>query len=431
MKIHLMMLAVCLWGIGTAQAQVQEKEKEYIQKQTEVPKAMDFSKIFEQKETERDEYAAWQKQRQEKLRERLERAEALEKAVDPDAYIVGPEDIFSFNVWELGIESLLKVNPEGKLLIPSAGEVRVDGKTLAEVQDLVLSRADSYFRKSRVTFTLEGLRFFRVHVVGEVQFPGTYVAQAVDRISEMITEAGGTTEWAWKGGVELRREGLPVHRFDLSRFEQEGILDEDLYVNGGDVIYVPPITLSSDWVTLEGDLEHAGTYQIAPDEALLDFLNRVRALNRNTDLGKIVVVRPDTTENGGSVQRTFTPYEPGRGSGGPFLLRNRDRVVLPSRYVYVKGSVRLPGAYPFSMHLTAKDYAGMAGGDFRSGNIKSVRVFHVRTGKTEKGPDARVEPGDVVHLNPSWNFRFENYIRIIPTITSLILAAKAAGFLGD
>ena len=39
------------------------------------------------------------------------------------------------------------------------------------------------------------------------------------------------------------------------------------------------------------------------------------------------------------------------------------------------------------------------------------------------------EAGDVVHLHPSMNIRLESYIRIIPTIRSLILAAYAAGIL--
>ena len=73
----------------------------------------------------------------------------------------------------------------------------------------------------------------------------------------------------------------------------------------------------------------------------------------------------------------------------------------------------------------------MAGGDYRSGGIKGVKVYHVRTQKTEKGPDVLVEPGDVVHLNPGWSERFRNYFQIVSVITSLILAAEVAGLLGN
>jgi protein involved in polysaccharide export with SLBB domain len=417
---------------GTLQAQIQEKEKEYIQKQSEIPKAVDFSKIFESEKTKREEFDTWWRQRETKLQERLSRQEALEQAVDPNEYVVGPDDIFSFNVWEMDLQLFIKVSPEGKLLVPSVGEVDVDGKKLADVQALVLKMASKNFKNSSITLSLEALRFFRVHVVGEVKYPGTFVAQAVDRISEMIKEAGGVSEWAWKGEIELRRQGEPVHYFNLTEFEQEGRLEDDLFVNGGDIIYVPPMKPGQNLVAVEGDLEHSGTYQVFYQEKLLDFLYRIRALKRNTDLSKIMVVRPAGDETADlSENRYFTPFMHTDTSHADFYLENNDRVVLPSRYVYVKGNVRLPGAYPYVLNLKAKDYAGMAGGDFRSGSIKNVKVYHVRTGRSEKGSDILVEPGDVVHLSSSWNFRFENYIRIIPTITSLILAAKAAGIFGD
>ena len=359
--------------------------------------------------------------------------EALERAVDPEKYIVGPGDIFSFNVWGIVDRQIpIPVSPEGKLLVPSVGEIEVDGKTLEDVQSLVLSQAATTYENSKISLTLEALRVFRVHVVGEVEYPSTYVAQAVDRISEMIVEAGGVTERGWKRGIELRHPDGTRDYFDLTAFEQEGDLSQNLFVNGGDVVYVPPIGVGKDIVNVEGDLENSGTYKIYPGEKLLGFLQRIRVLKRNTDLSRIRVLRSDK-RNGEGSQRELSlyPFSKRNSIDLDFSLQDGDRVILPQNYVYVKGAVRNPGPYPFVLNLTAKDYAGMAGGDYRSGSIKSVRVYHVRDGKTEKGPDVLVEAGDIVHLNPSWNHRFENYIRIIPVITSLIIAAKVAGVFGE
>ena len=103
-------------------------------------------------------------------------------------------------------------------------------------------------------------------------------------------------------------------------------------------------------------------------EKLMTFLQRIRALKRNTDLTKIMVIRND-----GNEANYLTPFENGENYKPDFILETDDRIILPSQYVYVKGAVRIPGAYPFVFNLTAKEYAGMAGGDFRSGNIKKVR----------------------------------------------------------
>lgn len=420
--------ALFFWGVLGAQVL---DEEEGGRKQSSIPKAVDFSKVFEKETMTREEFEVWKREREARLRERLSQVEALECAVDPDTYIVGPGDIFSFNIWGALEEQVpLIVSPEGKLLVPSVGEIDVDRRPLSEVQALVLEKASSYYEKSRVTLTLEALRFFRVHVVGEVEYPGTYVAQAVDRVSSMIAEAGGVTEWAWKRGIELRHPDGRIDFFDLAAFEQEGNLEQDLFVNGGSVVYVPPIGLGKSLVKVEGDLESAGVYQIFRDETLLAFLQRIRVLERNTDLSKIAVIRREDASEGQGTD-CILPFADADSLGVDCPLQDGDRVVLPSKYVYVKGSVQHPGAYPYVLNLTAKDYAGMAGGDYRSGGIKGVKVYHARTKKTEKGPNILVEPGDVVHLNPGWNERFRNYIQFIPVITSLILAAEAAGLLGN
>ena len=419
------------WCVGYAQ-QLSEEERQ-LKKEIITPKVVDFSRILEKEELTREDFELWKRQKELKLQERLSMVEALEQAIDPEKYIVGPGDIFSFNLWgPMEMKYPITVNPEGKLLVPSVGEIDVDGLSLQNTQKLVIGKSEPFYEKSKITLTLEALRFFRIHVVGEVLFPGTYVAQNIDRISELITEAGGVTEWAWKQRVELRHPDGTVEYFNLAAFEQDGQLEREYLINGGDVIFIPPIKLGNHLVTVEGERENSGTYQIIVGENLLDFLQRIRALKKNTDLTKIMVIRsqPEKDDQADG-EMFFRPFLDLNTSAPIFKLVHGDRIVLPSNYVYVKGAVRISGAYPYILNMRARDYAGMAGGDYRSGNIKDVWVYHVLDGKTEKGPDVIVEPGDVVHLNPTWNQRISSYLQLIPAITSLILAAHAAGLFGN
>jgi len=427
--VQLFLTSLFLWGLTAAQI----VEDETQQKERIVPQVIDFSRIFDRKAMTREEFELWKSQRDARLRARLTQLEALERVVDPEDYLVGPGDIFSFNVWgmmETHVPAV--VSPEGKLLLPSVGEIVVSGKTLAEVQTLVVEKAAPLYENSKVSLTLEGLRLFRVHVTGEVLYPSTYIAQAVDRISEMITTAGGVTEWAWSKKVELRHPDGSVEYFDLDSFELEGILSDNLFVNGGDVIYVPPIEVGGSLVRVNGGFENSGTYQISEGENLLSFLRRIQVLKKETDLSKIVVIRDkENIGRGANDKQFFTPFESEGSFDLDFVLQHNDEINLPWTYVYVKGAVRSPGAFPYIMNLTAKDYAGMAGGDFRSGGIKRVRVYHALTGETEKGADVLVHEGDVVQLNPSWSQRIGPYLQILPILTSFFLAAKAAGLLGQ
>ena len=56
--------------------------------------------------------------------------QSLEAAVDPDAYVVGPGDVFLVNVWTMEeVAFNIPVTPEGKLTIPTIGALAVDGNT--------------------------------------------------------------------------------------------------------------------------------------------------------------------------------------------------------------------------------------------------------------------------------------------------------------
>lgn len=409
----------------TLLAQVEEgevQERKRIKKVT--PNVFRFDRMVEEKGMTEESFREFQDQRTKKLEERMKKPDALEGAVDPDIYIVGPGDIFTFNIWGALEEQFpLNVTPDGYLLIPSVGELPVDGKTLHEVQQLVLEKAKPYYKNSKISLTMIFPRFVRIHVVGEVNYPGTYVGQPMNRVSHMIAEAGGPTDWAWLRKIEIRHTDGSVDYFDMFDFKQYGNIKSNLFINGGDVIYVPPMQLGSNFVEVEGELENSGTYQIYPDETLITFLQRIRVIERNMDLSKIIVIRSiNNTGKKNLADEYIYPFQTKNSEREEFQLVNGDRILIPSKYVYVKGTVRIPGAYPYALNLRAKDYAGMAGGDFRSGSIKGIRVYHTRTGKTEKGEDVLVEPGDIVEVPQTFELKIREILSMVQALAYVFVA---------
>ena len=114
----------------------------------------------------------------------------------------------------------------------------------------------------------------------------------------------------------------------------------------------------------------------------------------------------------------------------PFILKNQDRIIVPSTFVYVRGACRNPGAYPFIMNLTAKDYAGMAGADYQSSDMKGVKIYHPSTGKTSKGAQTPVEAGDVVDVPQSLGNQLRDYGPILSAFGTLMMAAYYIGVFG-
>jgi len=421
MKIKKIICLIFCLVCGLSSSQGIPSPEDLVKKTEDVsPKPIDFIDLFGQRKTSRSDFEDMKRQSDLKLTERFGTKEAAEKAVDPKQYKIGPGDAFSFNIWgALETRIPLAVNPEGKLSIPSVGEILVSGMCLTDAQDLVIRQAKPFYEKSLITLTLERMRVFRLHVAGEVAYPGTYLSQGTFRVSEMIYESGGFTDFAMTREVELRHADGTTDTLDMSLYEQLGRLERDPFVQGGDIIFAPPISLNGDCVLVEGDRDCAGMYPIEKEETLLAFLQRIRALTKNTDFQKIIVFRPP---NDRRKELSFQPFM--KKDGDVFLLHNLDRILLPSKYVYVRGSVQRPGAYPFSLNLTAKDYAGMAG---TTGNINNTKVYSAFEHKTLKGSHVFVGPGDVVDVPETWSQRIKDYLGIVSTVASLVIAGKAIG----
>ena len=415
-------------SVLTVTLSIAQSYEELLRRENTLPSDLELPKLFEEKELTQEELEEWKKKREIKLQERIARGDALENALDPDLYRIGPGDVFQFNVWgAMEIQIPLAVNPEGNLAIPSLGEIEVRGKTLAETQTLVLEKAASLYANSRVSLSLEALRFFRVHVVGEVKFPGTYTAQAVDRVTELIASAGGLTTWAWPREIEIRHDRGDTTVFDFFAFEREGDLSRVPFVNSGDVIFVPSIDLHKDVVTVHSDVKSGGLYQISPDEGLMPFLLRIRVVNNNSDVSGITVVR----KSEGGEDSWIKPFRNRGDVARPFPLLNQDRIIVPSAFVYVKGACRNPGAYPFIMNLTANDYAGMAGADYQSGRIKSVKIYHPSTGKTSRGAETQIRAGDVVEIPQSLGNQVRDWGPILSAFGTMMMAGYYIGVFGN
>ncbi|MDZ7725176.1 MAG: polysaccharide biosynthesis/export family protein [candidate division KSB1 bacterium] len=417
-KIITSLLILVVVGFGqipgvSSNMDIEEEEKR------SGPTAIDFSKMFEVETVNREEFLQKQRQRQLMLQQQAVPAAVLERAINPQSYKVGPGDVFDFNVWgALEAHYTVYISPEGFLSIPTVGEINISELTLAEAQDSVFSIAKPAYDNCQISLSLVTPRQFRVHVTGEVRYPGTFTAVAMDRVSELIIRAGGMTDMAWKAGVRIIRDSDTLH-INLDRFEQEGDLENNPYVESGDVIVAPAMDLvGKATIRLEGDVEIAGTYQTYPDEPLKDFLQRVGADKPNVEYTRIVIKRETGKKN------TFHPFQ----NDSIFYLKPNDRVILPSNYVYIRGEVDQQGAFNYVRNLTARDYVIMAGAN---GRMNGVWVLHKDTGKKERGPETPVYPGDMVHMPRTFEQYFQGYFGIVSTLSSLLISAIAVGVIGN
>jgi hypothetical protein len=99
MKIKSIFLLIICLLVSALKAQLYPGMEELIKEETEktVSKPIDFSEMSKPKEEKltREKFEDLKRQKEARLRERLTQPEALEKAVEPRTYVVGPGDAIS------------------------------------------------------------------------------------------------------------------------------------------------------------------------------------------------------------------------------------------------------------------------------------------------------------------------------------------------
>jgi protein involved in polysaccharide export with SLBB domain len=358
------------------------------------------------------------------------RIQALEAPVDPQSYIIGPGDEFLIAV-QSAVESNFRiaVTPEGKLIIPTIGTLRVDGKSLAEVQRMVREAGSKKYLHTNIAANLVSLRSFRVHVTGQVMNPGLYTALAVDRVSDIIEVAGGLTPWAYERAIEVRHLDGSKDTVDLHQYKRLGRLEANIYLRAGDVVFVPPIDLSQATVRVEGRTYSRGLFQLGENESLEDFLLRVGAFNQRADLSGAFIER----RKGPGEKPEIIPiisYLKQQGNGySKIRLQDGDLIMVPEKLdqVYVIGAVKNPGPYTYIPNLKVRDYVGLAGGTERAVRLSKARIVRRGSGNEEVGQDLLVHPGDTIYVPEKVKFGVTEVFGIIGQVTGIIIALKAVG----
>ncbi|MHC6529033.1 MULTISPECIES: polysaccharide biosynthesis/export family protein [unclassified Vibrio] len=121
-----------------------------------------------------------------------------------DDYRLGTGDQISILVYgEPDMSMKLKVTKIGEVNFPYIGNVRLTGKTPAEIEtDIETRLRGDYLRNPMVTVNLEQFRKF--YITGEVTSPNGYEYQPRLTVEQAIALAGGFTDRADRGDINIR-----------------------------------------------------------------------------------------------------------------------------------------------------------------------------------------------------------------------------------
>ena len=167
-----------------------------------------------------------------------------ETAFPASSFILGSGDEITFNVWRHeDLKRTIQIDPSGNIYVPLAGKVEASGLTISQLSEKIASGLSKYLIDPHVDINVSSLKSRKIHILGEVNSPGTFILDQKMLTWEAISQAGGFTSDANEKGVLLVRNEKGVARvaaLNIHDMLKTGKIDQDIHLRSGDIIYVPP-----------------------------------------------------------------------------------------------------------------------------------------------------------------------------------------------
>lgn len=307
---------------------------------------------------------------------------ALESTVDPERYYVGPSDVIAVNVWmSPPLNYNLTVTPEGTLIVPMVGEVRVGHLTLAKAKERILAEARKKYLSAEITATLVRPRPIVVSVSGNVLNPGLYTLSAVDRANRAIDEANRLTLSQTPGdlnpilgsmsmrNVVLKHRDGTQDRVDIVKYFATHEDQWNPYLREGDMVVVPRKNPLKNVFGIYGEVNAPGRYEFVSGDSLHDAIEIGQGFTPLAITDGIEFSRQ--SEDGTTLTQQILNADDIIGNHrSDFALLPGDRIVVKARQelredyrVSIVGEVIHPGVYPITKdHTKLSEVIRQAGG---------------------------------------------------------------------
>jgi polysaccharide export outer membrane protein len=163
---------------------------------------------------------------------------AAAAAVDPNKYLVGPEDLLFIKVWrEPDFTLPVAVRPDGKITMPLIGEVQAAGETPLQLTKTLAELLAKYLNNPEVNVFVTEVRSKKFYINGEVERTGSFPLVTPTRILEALSHAGGFRDFANTKKIRILR-GEKVYYFNYREVTNGKRLEQNIYLESGDQIII-------------------------------------------------------------------------------------------------------------------------------------------------------------------------------------------------
>lgn len=326
----------------------------------------------------------------------------LEKAVDPDRYVLGPYDRLLVNLVGTDPRTFtFVVLPEGDVFLPGMGAIRADGLTLNEFRARLVAEVTRHFKNLEVYCYLQEPRIFRVFVTGEVERPGAVEASAVQRVSDAIEKAGSIISVGSNRRALLIRDGDTLH-VDVLRYVLKGEFETNPLLSNGDRIHVPVAVAHA---VVRGSVAKSSSYEILPGETVGELIDLAGGFTGEAVRDTVLLTR---VGRDGTVSTIPLPAD-----RFDTVLQDRDEVnvldgMSKAKRVFVFGATKQTGHYFITEGEGLRTLVGRISGFYRDADLSTATLERADGSITRvdlkqfippaTGKDIPLRDGDILHV---------------------------------
>jgi polysaccharide export outer membrane protein len=174
------------------------------------------------------------------------------------------------------MQAKLAIGPDGRISLPLAGEIMLDGLTRAEAAQTIQTTLSKFYSNLEVQVAVTQYTANKILVLGAVEHPGTILFEGAPTLLEALTRAGMQTM-----GVNNPQRYVPercaVYRgsnevawVQLRELLETGNTLADIRLRRGDIVYVP--NMSEQFVSILGEVQHPGAIPLHYNSSLASVL---------------------------------------------------------------------------------------------------------------------------------------------------------------
>ncbi len=299
----------------------------------------------------------------------------------------------------------LVVDRSGKISIAGAGKVPVAGKTLTQIQTELRKRISTKFSQLIVNVTLDAFAQNQIHVMGEVERPGSIVLGSSASLSDALRSVGGPTDSASLRRVCVTSVNGAKKTVDLYQLLVKGQRKVDLTLKDGDLVFVPSIGPS---ITVAGEVIRPARYELLTGVTLGEAVALAGGPKPGGATRNVVVQR---TESGEFRELLNQPLE----DSAKFVVLPGDEISISPiakdqvNRVSISGPVRIGGVFAYSTGMRVKDLIERAQGFLPESEVYKGRADILRYDAMEGARLVTVNLEKALADDPANNIELQRY----------------------